>query len=258
MKKLFILIVSFLFIQGIYAQESSTLKQVLTLNPTSYGTGNGASVVWHPVQKMYYTVRAGNKTFPIDFFTEKGQKVSDGNAEAMFDVRGMWYDKKKKMIAVNGYNDFGWALYVLNDGGKPISSTSLISGMNQPEANSVGCSNGKGSVYFLSGYTVKEYKLKKGKLLPIKDVVTLSGAKGNNAAEFYNEALVYTGIKNQEFGLYNQKMNQVHLFSKKSGQLTKILELPKGFEKPTSFNFAYTNGIYFIYDKSSGEWKGFQ
>lgn len=241
-----------------YSQETASLNKMLTLKPTSYSGGNGAGVVWHPKLQRYYTARAGNTSFPLDFFDSFGKKLSSENYTTMFDIRGLWYDKKMNKICMNGYNDFGWGSYKLDDNGIPVSTETILKGMVQPEANSVGCSNSKSEVYFLSSFDIKAYKLKKGKIKSEKKLVTLNGAANHKHSSSYNLALVYTGIKNQEFGLYNYELNEIHLFSKKTGEITKILKLPSSLTGPTVFNFAYTNGIFFIYDKTEGQWLGFK
>ena len=93
MKSLFTLSFMLLFTWTAIAQSSKTptvnLKKVLTLKPSSYESGNGATVVWHPGLKRYFTSRAGNAVYPLDLFSAIGRRVSDEGLKTMFDVRGV-------------------------------------------------------------------------------------------------------------------------------------------------------------------------
>ncbi len=79
-----------------------TLKKVLTLKPSSYEAGNGATVVWHPGLKRFFTSRAGNAVYPLDLFSAVGRRVSEDGLKTMFDVRGMFYNTTTKKVCMNG------------------------------------------------------------------------------------------------------------------------------------------------------------
>ncbi len=112
-KSLFFLLILFTAL-GSFAQKPVALKKVLSLPLGGEDGSNGASVVWHPVQKKYYASFAGNSIFPFGVFDAKGKKLSDDSQEAMFDVRGLWYNPITKTIQANGYSDYGWGEYKLD------------------------------------------------------------------------------------------------------------------------------------------------
>mgnify|MGYP003330496660 FL=1 len=120
------------------SQTPKTLKPTITLKIDRSGGANGASVAWHPVQKKYYAAQAGNETFPMEVFDEKGKMLSDNNLETMFDVRGFWYNPKTKTLQANGYDTYGWAEYKLNGKGIPTSVTKLDIEAGKPDPQSVG------------------------------------------------------------------------------------------------------------------------
>lgn len=274
MKSLFTLSFMLLFTWTAIAQSSKTptvnLKKVLTLKPSSYESGNGATVVWHSGLKRYFTSRAGNAVYPLDLFSAIGRRVSDEGLKTMFDVRGMWYNTMTKKVCMNGYNETGWASYLLNAKGIPEGVTPIVEGMNQPSENSVGCFDGlKSRVYFLSGTGIFAYNANNGSKIQEEEVFNFS--KGiNNAYElslsefeselpvFYNTVPIFTGIAQQEIGLLNYELNQVDLYNMKTGMRSKVYRFPEGTVCESFLNVAFANGLFFIYDKEKAEWNGYK
>jgi hypothetical protein len=249
--------------------QASTLKKVIVLKPSDYGTGNGASVVWNPDLKLYYAARAGSAGFPLDIFDANGKKIS-GEYKTLFDIRGMWYDRSARRICMNGFGSSGWAYYKLDNKGRPVSVVSVVDSLNQPEENSVGCfSDSRSRVYFLDSMKIIAYNAKDGTRLGDQEGVDLSATINVNYTGyldenfddlpgFYNPALVYTGIQKQEFGLLNFETNQIDLFDASTGELTQSLTLPEGSGPEDHFNFAYTNGMFFLYNKADKVWTGYK
>lgn len=275
MKKLIFSAIALLISLQAFSQAAGSvkpvpLKKVLTLKSSDYEQGNGAGVVWHPVQKKYYTARAGNISFPMDVFNATGKKLSKEGLETMADVRGLWYSGVKKTICVNCYNDGGWAAYKLNAAGIPTDVNVFVEGKNQPDENSVGAYEAaKSRVYFLQNNDIYAYNANTG--VKAKEDAILNLNKGickayeldeddyeDELPEFYNATMVYTGRPNQEFGLLNVNDGQIDLFSATTGMRTKVLSLPEGYKIPSYFCFAYTNGMFFLFDKENQQWNGFK
>jgi hypothetical protein len=70
--------------------------------------------------------------------------------------------------------------------------------------------------------------------------------------------VVYTGIKNAEFGLLNHAGKQIELYNEADGYMTQKLELPGDAPIQKLLNFAYANGIYWLFDKSERKWVGYK
>ena len=254
------------------APQAGALRRTITLTPSSYETGNGAAVAWHPGLKRYYTARAGNATFPMDVFDAAGSKLNDEPYQTRYDLRSLWFNTATNQLCVAGYDDAGWGAYKLSKTGMPGDITPLTDGQHQPGANSVGCYDGaKGLVYFLNGTRLYSYNAANGK--EVSDGSFLNLLKGIKAAyeteipedaedlpEFYNQTIVFTGIANAEFGLLNIEANRIDLFSAKTGMRTRTLKLPAGATEgtPSLFNFSYANGQYFLYNKNTSEWAGYR
>jgi len=77
--------------------------------------------------------------------------------------------------------------------------------------------------------------------------------------ENYNHtSLIYTGIKGQELGFLNIAENQIELYDIQTGFMTKVVPLPESATIETTFNFAYANGIYWLFDMENRRWIGYK
>lgn len=253
---------------NLFAQSSTReLKKAVELKITGEGGANGACVAWHPVQKKYYAAMAGNVAFPMNVFNEKGTRLSDDGQTTLFDVRGLWYNPNSKTLQANGYNTFGWTEYKLNAKGMPEDVRTLVSDMHQPNSQSVGAYNTKNNkVYFLNDEGSLEVYAVDGTYEDLADL-RLSVTKKDDDGSVHNEdvldnynstTVVYTGIANAEFGVLNHIGKQIELYSQKDGHLTQTLQLPDDAPFQKLLNFAYANGIYWLFDKEERKWVGYK
>ena len=273
MKKIILpfLMLAFVFANAQTKENTSdrTLAKVLTLKIQRKGGANGASVAWHPKQKKYYAAMAGNVVFPLQVFDAKGKLLSDTSLEAMFDVRGLWYNPLVDALQGNGYDDFGWTQYLLDAKGMPEGLKPLFHGMLQPNEQSVGVFVPKdNAVYFMNdrGFTLAKYKVADGNNTN-DDITLYPGARtkpekdagSEGLEENYNSnAIVYTGITGAEIGLLNIAANQIELYSLSSGLMQAVLKLPDGAPVYQRLNFSYSNGIYWLFDKNERTWVGYK
>jgi hypothetical protein len=254
-----------------HAQKSINLKKVIELQMPEGGGKNGAGVAWHPKQKKYYASFAGNEIYPLAVFAEDGKRLSDDDWAAGFDVRGLWYDPTQKAICGNAYAESGWFMLMLDDKGIPQSAENIVAEMMQPEENSVGLMEATDeSVCFLQGQELKIYKSKDSN---IKESYRIYAGKkvkpeySNDEDEtdksmlpeqYNSNVAVYTPQKHAEFGLLNISEQQIELHDKDSGLLSQILHLPKEASLSEMFNFAYANGIYWLFEKDNRKWVGYK
>jgi hypothetical protein len=262
----------FLCALAISVQAQNTLKKVLelkmprTADDDMPGT-RGASVAWHPVQKKYYAVFAGNMDYPLAVFDAKGTLLSDAALSAMIDTRGLWYDPVSKAVTGNGYDEAGWFSYKLNAKGIPTEMMTVIDDMNQPDPQSVGTYNsGAKQVLFLHNSQVHMYD-EDGE--PIDSVQIHWSRKKTDgpgdeedieipSEDHNNSTVIFTGIKGQEAGFLNVTNKAVELYDLKTGYMTKTLSLPQNATVETMFNFAYANGIYWLFDIAGRKWVGYK
>jgi hypothetical protein len=248
------------------AQKTQTLKKVLELKIPREGGANAACVAWHPVSKKYYAVMAGNTDFFIGAYNSSGKLLSPASQRALFDVRGLWYNPHTKTLQANGYNDFGWGEYKLDNKGFPTDIKVLYDDMNQPDEQSVGAYNPKqDALYFFNseggidvyknGHYETAIELYLGKAKDDED----DYSDNEDVLEDYNTTtVVYTGIPNAELGLLNYTNKEIELYSLKDGYMTKKLTLPNDAPTKEFLNFAYCNGCYWLFDTESRIWKGYK
>ena len=256
----------------ISAQVPQQLKKVMelkmpkTLEDDMPGT-RGASVAWHPVFKKYYACFAGNADYPLAVFDATGKRLSDEDLTVLMDTRGLWYNPATKLICGNGHGDLGWFSYMLDKTGLPTDITMIRNNMHQPFAQCVGVFNTTDKqVLFLNGSQV--YMYESDGTLADSLVIHWNRKKTDGADEDedptlqhedYNlYALIYTGIKGQELGFLNITNKQADLYDIKTGFLTKVLAFPETAVVEQTFNFAYANSIYWLFNMELRKWVGYK
>lgn len=258
-------IISFLFLSfltlSLSAQSGTTLIKRLSLVMPGETGSNGASMVWNPTTKKYYCAFAGNSAFPLAVFNATGKQVSDDDLECMFDIRGLWYNPSSRQIEGNGFNDYGWNQFELDDEGIPVDSKNLIAGMHQPDKQSVGAfDNDRKQVFFLHEGRIVYYKNgKEDRSIDLE--LGDEGVKAANDADMhiynYNSTACYTGIKGGEYALLNINQLRIELYNRK-GKMTGTLALPDDAPVNDLFNFAFTNGAFWLFDKDERTWYSFK
>ncbi len=276
MKKYLALLTALVLFSTVLRAQSRTLKQLLELQmpktqADDYCGTRGAGVCYNPVNQKYYAAFCGNTKFPMAVFTAAGKRISDDTLTAMEDIRGIWYDPATKKILANGYNNIGWLYYTLDNRGIPANINYKFSDMNQPSAQSVGAYDaGLRYVCFLDGSQVKLYENFENLFANLKDSVQLhwgrkksQGRGENEQAQVGNVDYNYTNvivsnIKGAEFGVLKFADRQIELYDYKTGYLQQTLKLPASAPVEPALNFAFCNGIYWLFDIENRKWKGYK
>ncbi|MBK8090152.1 MAG: hypothetical protein IPK31_20790 [Chitinophagaceae bacterium] len=231
------------------------------------GGANGAAIVYHPKEKLYYAAQAGNKIFPLVIFDKDGDILSAEDQATLIDVRGLWYNPKTKKIGGNGYDAFGWFTYDLNKKGLPETIEVFKEGSYQPDKNSAGVLNTEDNeVLFLDGLNITCYNTdgtdkRKTIQLHIGSMNSKDGVQTTTTdfeSNYNTRSLIYTGTKGAEIGLLNITKKQVELYDIKTGYMSQIVKLPVDFELETYFNFTFCNDIYWVFNKQSRKWMGYK
>lgn len=217
----------------------------------SEGEGtNGAAVAYHPTFKRYYACFAGNEYYPLEAFDTKGNRLY--KTTVGFDARGLWYNPVKNTIEGNAYDNGGIYNYTLNEKGEVESTNALNFQVLQPDAQSVGAYDYHlNQVNFLYEGSIHKINRNDGEEVGKINLKNL---------QLYNmsDALVYTGLKNGEWGVLDITQNKVLLFDKNTGEQTGAVQIPKSVKLQGSFNFAYANGRFWIFDIENRTWRGFK
>ena len=228
----------------------------------------GASVAFNPVVKKYYASMAGNMGYPMGVFNITGNKISEDDLNTNADTRGLWYNPVKKELQGNGYNETGWFSYKVNAKGIPEEPVIFLEGKYQPGENSVGAFNPlKQQVLFLNEEQVFFYSMKgedNGKPLNInwgrskKDGVSAGDEEIWTSEDYNYTTVIYTGIKGAEIGFLNITEAQIELYNIADGFLTQRLELPDDASVNSSFNFAFTNGMFWLFNMEERKWTSYK
>lgn len=274
MKKLVHLLICLVLIStGSLEAQNRQLKKVMELKMPKTADDDmpgtrGASVAWNPLTKKYYASFAGNMAYPMAVFDVSGKRISDSSLTTMIDTRGLWYNQATKKICGNAYADYGWFSYVLNTKGIPTDLKFDYEGQIQPDAQCVGVYDpSKGNLLFLLGSQVHFYNLTTGdsiKAIQIHWGRKLSDGPGDDEDEYssnedYNYTnIVYTGIKGAQIGVLNITNKEIELYNYSNGYKAQVLALPMNAKTEASFNFAYANDIYWLFDIANRKWIGYK
>lgn len=237
---------------------TKTLKKVMEITMPGTDGSNGGSVAYHPTLKKYYIPMLGNASFPFATFDAKGKLLDEQVAGN--DLRGLWYNPKTKKVEGNCYNDGGWVSYKLSAKGEINNTTeTLYEGMKQPTDQSVGVFNAKAlKIYFLTvtGVSVYNMKAEEEKTFELKLSKDADPLILDDENEYYNTtSLIYTGMPKAEIGLLNVLDKKIELFDISTGIKTNEWMLPDTVaELKQSFNFAYCNGMVWLFDKENRKW----
>jgi hypothetical protein len=251
-------------------QAQKKLKQVITIQlPEGDGSNSGA-IAWHPIQKKYYTSMAGNSIYAMGVYNAMGKPVQE-NVDAEHDYRGMWYNPVSKRIEFNCYDSGGIGHLVLDAKGKIDSKVIDFEGMNQPDNQCVGVYHTTSNyiIYLSAGYTVEKYSPKTGE--PLLVLTTLHvGCKTKKEGDGLDvdaeasrwearnaSSVQFTGIPKAELAILNVDERTIELYDQKTGLLTKTAySIPESIAIYPNFNFSYTNGIWWFFNKEQRMWVG--
>lgn len=247
-------------------QKEKMLKQALVLKvPEGLGR-NGAGVAYNPTKKMYYTSFAGNPSYTISVFDQKGVLLK-GNVRADFDIRGFWYHTKLNRLEGNshGVTNGYYFRNLLSSGMIDTNSNVANSIWNdednwdenefQPDDNSVGVFVPKtNEVVFRLDLGLTFYSHDSGRYKRSARIKNFSG----DSTHISDYAFIYTGIKKMEFGMLDYVSKKILLVNASNCTITKTISLPADAPTDVRFNFAYCNGMYWLFDKSNRQWIGYK
>lgn len=234
------------------AQKSpviGTLRNDVSLSFEGYDGTNSCVVTWNPDKQLYYAVFAGNAEYPLETFAADGTLRDAGIVGV--DTRGLWYNPALHQLEGMSY-DGGYFKTVLDNTGIPQSPVYI---------NETAVTGGEQSVWQFNTTSGETYKYVDGniyayskKKFKLKSTIPV----GSLPCDLYDlnyTSMIFTGIKNYEFGLLDVNNYQVHLLNKK-GQYTASLDLPEEPFPAEAFCFAFANDRIWLYDIDNRTWYG--
>jgi hypothetical protein len=267
-KAIHVLLFSFLAICG-FAQKEKQLTKVLELQMPEGPGARGSSVAFHPTLKRYYATIGGNAAHAMGIFNQEGIRLSGDVLIAMFDVRGLWWSPELKTFCANGYSDQGWISYQLDSKGNPAAVKELFGGMHQPgEQSTAAFDPKKNELYFLNGPDLIIYPIstgeEEGEPVHLHIGAFVEGKESTYdeeeemVADEYNQTVIYTNRPKAEFGLLNHLLKTIELYDRETGYMTVKLLLPQDAPTDEMLCFAYANGVYWLFDRTTRAWKGYK
>lgn len=241
----------------VVALQQATAQQKPILNPVfefayyvhGEGGANGLTVTYNNHNDYYYCIQAGNADFPLEVFTGTGLMVHSTTAKA--DTRGFWYNPQSKCLEGTKYVSGAFIMFIDNTGlpSNPVMVGTASEFVPPTEQTQVVCNVKKKEMYayhegFIHVYSRKTYKPKK----------KIALQKSPVSWDYINPyAMIYTGMKNYEFGLYDVVNAQILLFNAK-GIFTQAIQMPIDAPYVDVFRLGYANNRIFLYEGDSRAW----
>lgn len=243
---LLIFSVTFCFGQRSPATDATQVTPTLAF---STSITNASSVVFNPNFNLYYIIRSGNSTYPLETLSSTGAPVYQ--TDAGLDSRGMWWNPNTNEVERNCYSNIGWATVDLDATGDALDTYSIIfSGQLQPDIQSVGAYDYKTDkvLFYNGGSTIYIYDRSTGSE---ETSLTLSGADFTN---INSNTVIYTGENGYEIGLLDYVNKIVLLFDRSTGAFTGQSQLPSDAITNNLFRFSYSNFRVWLNDISTATW----
>ena len=214
--------------------------------------GQGVSVTYDPLSRIYYSVSGGNTQSNVVTYSETGQQLGV-NIHTQIDHRGLWWDLHGRKLMTNGFDSTGiYSLYV-DVNNIATDSIEYFSPSLQPSPQSVAAYDWINDklLYFLNG-DIFVCDLDQQK------VVSQIKVKNLPRPLYYYSAhtLAFTGIPGQEVVLFNIIHNEVSFINLADGTFQSSSVLPATSPRQPWQNYSYSNGQVFIRNGSS--WLGYK
>ncbi|MGV3630677.1 MAG: hypothetical protein ACO1O6_05710 [Bacteroidota bacterium] len=246
-----------LFVLGVqlgFAQAPvQTAQKDIQLKIEADNGYNGLAVAYNPKQNVYYSVYAGNMTFPLEVHNAvTGASVSSQQIGA--DIRGMWYNEKKNQL--QGILVGNEGSFTMDIDGTQASAPKITPVSYGMDFNDIACFHNK-KVYFLNGNGLTVFK--QGKTKAVKNM--LPQVFENQGIESFNvNGFFHTGMKGYEIGLFNLVDEKLYLINEATGKTAATVEIAFDGEYPEMdrFKISYANKHVFLYDVNTRSWDGYR
>ncbi|MBK7761893.1 MAG: gliding motility-associated C-terminal domain-containing protein [Bacteroidetes bacterium] len=226
----------------------------LTLVHQNTNCFNNSGVAYNPNLALYYGVRAGNPTFPLETWTSTGTPLY--NTSAGFDWRGMWWNPTTNQLEGNGYAASGMWKADLNGSGWALNTgTSIFAGMNQPDAQSCGDLDWQAYevLYYFNGF-IHRYSRTTNAFLGSYPITGTPVALSN----LNSTTLMYTGCAGKEIALLDYVNKRVYVYNKANGAYAGMSQLPATAVTTTSFRTSWSNCFVWLFNQPNFTWYSYQ
>lgn len=246
-----ILLQLFLFSSG----RGQTVFPNATAGVSLYGpgqNGQGVSVTYDPLNRMYYSVSGGNTLCNVVTYSETGQQLGV-DTHTQIDHRGLWWDFHGRKLMTNGFDSTGIYSMYLDGNNIATDSIDYFSPSLQPSPQSVAAYDWINDklLYFFGGDIF---------ICDLDQQRILAKIKVRNLPRplYYYSAhtLAFTGIPGQEVVLFNIIHNEVSFINLADGSFQSSSVLPATSPRRPWQDYSYANGQVFIRNGTS--WLGYK
>jgi hypothetical protein len=230
-----------------------TAQKDIQLNIQADKGFNGLAVAYNQKENVYYSVFAGNTSFPLEVHNA-ATGASIATKEVGADIRGMWYNPKKNQL--QGILVGNEGSYEMDLVGTMFSSPKIINIAYGLDFNDIACFHNK-KIYFLNGNGLTVFK--QGKTKAVKNIYP--EAFGSLGADNFNmNGFFHTGVKGYEIGVYNYVEKKLYLFSEATGKTTAKVDIAFDAEylELDRFKISFANKRLFLYDANNRKWDGYR
>lgn len=242
---------------SLHAQPKGTLTADMTYTFKKDEGTNASAIAYNPDANLYYTVIAGNVTYPLEIFKPNGETVYKG--QAGFDARGLWWNPKEEQIEGNAIGSKGfYQLEMKADGSITGGVKKIECDQESPSANAVGDYDAKKKsiAFFTSDESTDEIMLLKiskgkGKYKSIELELPSSGA------DYHRTSVAYTGQKGYEYAIMNTSRRRVDYFNRK-GEKTASSSVPEDAVVEDRFRFSFANDRIWLYNAETRTWTAYK
>lgn len=177
-----------------------------TLSVSENGTDNRSGLTYRADKAVYYSINAGNSSYPMDVFAASGKPLAAPSQG--FDYRSIWWNPRSSQLEGNGYDELGIFIQTLEkDDGLPTGEGNIIFKGAQPDIQSVGDFDYRDNeiLYYFEG-EIYRYDRQDNTFLASS---TLSGAEGISPTDLNANSIAYSGCGGLEAILYQYEKRRV-------------------------------------------------
>lgn len=272
------LFATFLFATPLQAQVLPEAKLTLKIPMIKAPTSRPMTVAYHPALMHYYVADGGLAPMGSEWaapisksevhaFTEKGEYLNSANPG--YDNRSIYYNPNTSDIETITYNissAYGFApntgMYALDiaENGQIKDTSREVMQFNPAFGDSftMPSFDAENNLYYAKQKrSNKVFVVDTKKRKPIVEIKLDIAAAGAKFDDIGDNFIAYTGIKGEELALLDLDHKAILIFDV-SGKFIAKSALPSGKDlKLRSKNYyngqGYTNGMFFLYNESEGE-----
>ncbi len=215
---------------------------------------NNSGVAFNPNLALYYGVRAGNSSFPLETWSAAGTPLF--NTSAGFDWRGMWWNPTTNQLEGNGYNTSGiWKANLNGSGYAQNTGVSIFTGMNQPDAQSCGDLDWQAyEILYYSNGSIYRYSRTTNAFLGSYPITGTPVAISN----LNSTTVMYTGCPGKEIALLDYNNKRVYVYNKANGAFAGSSQLPASAITTSSFRTSWANCHVWLFNVSNFTWSSYK